>query len=74
VPGYNKLYDRLAETWWQPGSALGGLDALNPGRFAYLDRVLDARGLRYEGLEVLDLGCGGRLCQEGRLSSMSQVV
>ena len=64
VPVDNQLYDRLAETWWRPGSALGGLDTLNPGRFAYLDRVLDARGLRYQDLEVLDLGCGGGLMSE----------
>jgi len=60
----NQLYDRLAETWWRPGSALGGLDTLNPGRFAYLDRVLGAHGWRYDDLEVLDLGCGGGLMSE----------
>ena len=64
MPVDNQLYDRLAETWWRPGSALGGLDTLIPGRFAYLDRVLDARGLRYQDLEVLDLGCGGGLMSE----------
>ena len=46
------------------GSPLGGLDTLNPGRFAYLDGVLDTRGLRYQDLEVLDLGCGGGLMSE----------
>ncbi len=64
VPVDNQLYDRLAETWWRPGSALGGLDTLNPGRFAYLDRILRARGLGYQDIEVLDLGCGGGLMSE----------
>lgn len=64
MPVDNQIYDRLAATWWRPGSALGGLDTLNPGRFAYLDRVLGARGLRYGDLEVLDLGCGGGLMSE----------
>lgn len=64
MPVDNQIYDRLAKTWWRPGSALGELHTLNPGRFAYLDRVLDARGLRYQDLEVLDLGCGGGLMSE----------
>jgi 2-polyprenyl-6-hydroxyphenyl methylase/3-demethylubiquinone-9 3-methyltransferase len=64
MPVDNQLYDRLAETWWQPGGALGGLDTLNPGRFAYLNGVLGTLGLRYDDLEVLDLGCGGGLMSE----------
>ena len=64
MPVDNQIYDRLAETWWKPGSPLGGLDTLNPGRFAYLDRVLGAHALRYLDLQVLDLGCGGGLMSE----------
>jgi 2-polyprenyl-6-hydroxyphenyl methylase/3-demethylubiquinone-9 3-methyltransferase len=64
VPVDNQIYDRLAETWWRRDSPLGGLDSLNPGRFAYLDRLLAARGLRYQDLHVLDLGCGGGLMSE----------
>jgi 2-polyprenyl-6-hydroxyphenyl methylase/3-demethylubiquinone-9 3-methyltransferase len=41
-----------------------GLDTLNPGRFAYLDGVLGARGLHYRDLKVFDLGCGGGLMSE----------
>ena len=64
MPVDNQIYDRLAETWWRLDSPLGGLDTLNPGRFAYLDRVLGAHGLRYRDLHVLDLGCGGGLMSE----------
>jgi hypothetical protein len=46
MPVDNQIYDRLAETWWRPGSPLGGLDTLNPGRFACLDRVLGGHALR----------------------------
>jgi 2-polyprenyl-6-hydroxyphenyl methylase/3-demethylubiquinone-9 3-methyltransferase len=60
----NQMYDRLAHTWWSEGGTLSALNNLIPGRFAYLDEVLAARGHAYPGLEVLDLGCGGGLMSE----------
>ena len=51
------IYDTLAESWWQPGSKLHMLARMNPARFAYFDTIVD----HWQGLRVLDLGCGGGL-------------
>lgn len=51
------IYDTLAESWWQPGSKLHMLARMNPARFAYFDTIVE----RWQGLRVLDLGCGGGL-------------
>lgn len=60
----NQMYDRLAHTWWSEKGTLSVLETLIPGRLAYLDRVLAQLGRAYQGLEVLDLGCGGGLMSE----------
>jgi len=59
----NQMY-RLAHTWWAKGGTLSALNTLIPGRFAYLDGILEARGRAYAGIDVLDLGCGGGLMSE----------
>jgi 2-polyprenyl-6-hydroxyphenyl methylase/3-demethylubiquinone-9 3-methyltransferase len=51
------IYDDLAEGWWQAGSQLHMLARLNPPRFAYFDPLVAC----WQGLRVLDLGCGGGL-------------
>jgi 2-polyprenyl-6-hydroxyphenyl methylase/3-demethylubiquinone-9 3-methyltransferase len=51
------IYDTLAESWWQPGSKLHMLARMNPARFAYFDTIVK----HWQGLYVLDLGCGGGL-------------
>jgi len=51
------MYDTLAESWWQPGSKLHMLARINPARFAYFDTIVG----NWQGLRVLDLGCGGGL-------------
>jgi 2-polyprenyl-6-hydroxyphenyl methylase/3-demethylubiquinone-9 3-methyltransferase len=51
------IYDTLAESWWQPGSQLHMLARMNPARFAYFDPIVG----HWQGLRVLDLGCGGGL-------------
>jgi 2-polyprenyl-6-hydroxyphenyl methylase / 3-demethylubiquinone-9 3-methyltransferase len=51
------IYDTLAESWWQPGSKLHMLARMNPARFAYFDTIVE----HWQGLRVLDLGCGGGL-------------
>jgi 2-polyprenyl-6-hydroxyphenyl methylase/3-demethylubiquinone-9 3-methyltransferase len=51
------IYDTLAESWWQAGSQLHMLARMNPARFAYFDRIVG----HWQGLRVLDLGCGGGL-------------
>ena len=51
------IYDALAESWWQADSQLHMLARLNPPRFAYFDLIVAC----WQGLRVLDLGCGGGL-------------
>ncbi|HSX77055.1 MAG TPA: bifunctional 2-polyprenyl-6-hydroxyphenol methylase/3-demethylubiquinol 3-O-methyltransferase UbiG [Candidatus Saccharimonadia bacterium] len=51
------IYDTLAESWWQAGSKLHMLARMNPARFAYFDTIVG----HWQGLRVLDLGCGGGL-------------
>lgn len=61
----NALYEEEAHSWWQKGSQLSQLQALNPGRFSYLDNVLANQGINYQDCQVLDIGCGGGfICEE----------
>lgn len=49
------FYDRWAAEWWQPETQVYALSYLNPPRFAYFDRHIP----HWQGLRVLDVGCGG---------------
>ncbi len=49
------FYDRWATEWWQPEAQVYALSYLNPPRFAYFDRHIP----HWQGLRVLDVGCGG---------------
>lgn len=62
----NQIYEREADTWWDENSALGTLrTALNPVRFGYFRRILEANlGGDLQGKEALDIGCGGGLLAE----------
>src|SRR5205809_4052206 len=51
------IYEVLAESWWQTGSQLHMLARLNPPRFAFFDPIVGC----WQGLHVLDMGCGGGL-------------
>lgn len=64
-------FAELAESWWDPHGAFRPLHQLNPVRLAYMRQQLDvhfdrdSRSLRpYEGLSLLDVGCGGGLLSE----------
>jgi 2-polyprenyl-6-hydroxyphenyl methylase/3-demethylubiquinone-9 3-methyltransferase len=61
----------LADAWWDPEGEFRPLHRLNPTRLAYVrDRLighfaLDPRARRpFDGLRVLDVGCGGGLISE----------
>ena len=66
--------DRFAAqsaSWWDPEGSFRPLHRLNPARLQFVRRELlasfgrDARGLRpFEGLRLLDIGCGGGLMAE----------
>jgi 2-polyprenyl-6-hydroxyphenyl methylase / 3-demethylubiquinone-9 3-methyltransferase len=50
-----EFYDRSAAQWWQPDVKIYALHRLNPLRFQYFDRHIT----NWQGLRVLDVGCGG---------------
>lgn len=61
----------IAEEWWNPDGQFRPLHRFNPVRLAWLcDRIAqhfgrDLRGNRpFEGLRLLDIGCGGGLLAE----------
>src|SRR5207248_362094 len=61
----------LAEGWWDPKGSMAPLHRLNPARLGFLRQALathfdrDSKGLRpFEGLRLLDIGCGGGLISE----------
>jgi 2-polyprenyl-6-hydroxyphenyl methylase/3-demethylubiquinone-9 3-methyltransferase len=64
-------FSRMAAEWWNPNGKFRPLHRFNPVRLAYLKRELsrhfgrDAAGLRaFDGLRILDIGCGGGLVCE----------
>ncbi len=59
-------FSRLAAEWWNPNGPFGALHRLNPVRLQYIrDLCVKHFGTParrpLEGLDVLDLGCGGGL-------------
>jgi 2-polyprenyl-6-hydroxyphenyl methylase/3-demethylubiquinone-9 3-methyltransferase len=64
-------FARIAESWWDPAGDFKPLHKLNPLRIGFLrDHLVahfdrDPKSLRpFEGLRVLDVGCGGGLVAE----------
>ncbi len=64
-------FSAMAEDWWSPTGMFKPLHALNPVRLAFIrDQMCttfgrDRRALRpFEGLDVVDVGCGGGLLCE----------
>lgn len=49
------FYDQQAAQWWNETATIFPLSKLNPLRFEYFDRVIP----QWQGLRVLDVGCGG---------------
>ncbi|WP_374765060.1 bifunctional 2-polyprenyl-6-hydroxyphenol methylase/3-demethylubiquinol 3-O-methyltransferase UbiG [Yunchengibacter salinarum] len=61
----------LAATWWDPTGPFKPLHMLNPTRLAYIRRQItdhfhrdDSAAMPLDGLDVLDIGCGGGLVSE----------
>lgn len=64
-------FSALADEWWDPKGRLAPLHAMNPARLAFIrDRALAHFGREagrrrpFEGLSLLDVGCGGGLVCE----------
>ena len=49
------FYDQQATQWWSETATIFPLSKLNPLRFKYFDRIIP----QWDGLKVLDVGCGG---------------
>lgn len=50
-----EFYDLNAECWWDENAKIYALHHLNQPRFQFFDRYIN----NWEGLNVLDVGCGG---------------
>ena len=64
-------FGRLADEWWDPAGKFRPLHKFNPVRLAYIREQVLARFGRdgaerrpFEGLRILDIGCGGGLLCE----------
>lgn len=64
-------FGAIAAEWWDPAGKFAPLHAMNPVRLRYAvdqiaaERGCDRTGLRpFEGLAILDIGCGGGLMAE----------
>jgi 2-polyprenyl-6-hydroxyphenyl methylase/3-demethylubiquinone-9 3-methyltransferase len=64
-------FEALAAEWWDPHGKFAVLHKFNPVRLAFIRREIgqhfgrDARSLKpFEGLRLLDIGCGGGLLAE----------
>src|SRR3954471_12204151 len=70
-PAEVETFSRIAAEWWDPKGKFAPLHRFNPVRLAFIrDQALyrfgrDARARRpFEGLRLLDIGCGGGLLSE----------
>lgn len=64
-------FQAMAAEWWDPNGKFRPLHLMNPCRLDYITRQIaaefgrDVRGPRpFEGLRILDIGCGGGLLSE----------
>ncbi len=70
-PDEVERFTRMAEEWWDPAGKFKPLHKFNPVRLGFIKRTLaqhfgrDAGAERpFEGLRLLDVGCGGGLLSE----------
>ena len=74
-------FSRLAAEWWNPAGKFKPLHKFNPVRLGYIREKLcerfgrDPKALRpFEGLRILDIGCGGGLIAEPLARLGAEVV
>ncbi|MCE2523256.1 MAG: bifunctional 2-polyprenyl-6-hydroxyphenol methylase/3-demethylubiquinol 3-O-methyltransferase UbiG [Rhodobacteraceae bacterium] len=70
-PAEIEKFDALADEWWNPDGKFAPLHRLNPCRLDYINSQIEIefeRDIRrpkpFNGLSVLDIGCGGGLLTE----------
>ena len=52
-------FSKLADEWWDPNGKFKPLHLINPLRSEYISKKINL-----EGLDVLDIGCGGGILAE----------
>ena len=74
-------FQAMAQEWWDPQGKFKPLHMLNPVRLDYIATQVaaelgrDRKGLRpFEGLRLLDIGCGGGLLSEALAKEGAQVT
>ena len=74
-------FERMAAEWWDPHGKFKPLHQMNPVRLEYIARQVashfgrDRQGPRpFEGLRLLDIGCGGGLLSEPMARMGAEVV
>jgi 2-polyprenyl-6-hydroxyphenyl methylase / 3-demethylubiquinone-9 3-methyltransferase len=72
----NRIYDELAETWWDENEFLHLLKVMvNPWRVPYFRKVLEMQyGKDLDRVRLLDIGCGGGVLTEEFASMGCQVT
>ena len=55
-----EFYDLYADRWWNPKEKVYTLNHINKPRFEFFDRYVS----NWQGLKVLDVGCGGGFSSE----------
>lgn len=63
------FYDEQAARWWDETATIAPLNRLNPLRFKYFDQLIP----QWQGLRVLDVGCGGGFTCEFLARQQAQV-
>lgn len=65
------FFARIADSWWDPKGPFKPLHMLNPTRLLYIRQMVEAhfgidagKKRPFEGLRLLDIGCGGGLISE----------
>ncbi|MFV0333185.1 MAG: bifunctional 2-polyprenyl-6-hydroxyphenol methylase/3-demethylubiquinol 3-O-methyltransferase UbiG [Tropicimonas sp.] len=74
-------FEAMAADWWDPTGKFRPLHMLNPTRLDYITRQIAAEfdrdlnaGQPFEGLRLLDIGCGGGLLSEPMARLGAEVV
>ena len=74
-------FSRIAADWWDPKGKFAPLHKFNPVRLSFIRDQVQARFGRdpkairpFEGLRLLDIGCGGGILSESMARLGAQVV
>lgn len=76
-----RRFSKIADEWWDPNGKFRPLHRFNPARLAYVREIIcDHYGRTskstspFEGLSLLDIGCGGGLLSEPMTRLGAQVL